>query len=517
MKACTPVIMAALIGLLCAPLGRAEERPVLEFSLDDAVKRALENNVDIVVERYNPLASAQSVRAAAGAYDPLLAGTLSDTSRTTRADNVFAGADKVETTVTTYNLSVSQAIPTGASLRLVFNNAGNDTNSQFSTYNPSYSSSLTAYLTQPLLRNLRLDATRYQLRVAKKNKEISDLNFHQTVTNTVASVKQLYYDLVYAIDNLSAAEKSRTWAQKLLDENQTKVRVGTLAPLSVVEAEAEVARVEANVISAEAAIAGAEDALKRALYPKSEPEMWRARIVPTDRPTAEAPAIDAEAAIKTALERRTDIRVARKGLESAELALTLNKSLRLPAVDLVASYGTTGTGGTLLVREGGPLGPITSTVPGGYGDAFGDVVDRTFPAWSIGVNVSYPILNRQAAAGAARARIGRDQTLASLRRLEMQIAVEVRNAARAVETNFKLFESTRASRVLYEKRLDAEQKRFSAGMSTNFLVTQAQRDLATAEVAEISAIAAFRKSMINFERVQEAGGGVTFASSASSN
>ncbi len=512
MKVSTSVVVAVIVGLLCVPGARAEERPTLELSLNDAVQRALENNVDIVVERYNPLASAQSVRAAAGAYDPTLNGTLTQTSNTSRADNVFAGADKVETKVTNYNASVTQLIPTGASLRVVFNNTRNDTNNAFATFNPSYTSTLSAYLTQPLLRGFQLDATRYQLRVAKKNREISDLNFHQTVVNTVASVKQLYYDLVYAIDNLSAAEKSRTWAQKLLDENQTKVRVGTLAPLSVVEAEAEVARVVANVISAEANIASAEDALKSALYPKSEPEMWRARIVPTDRPTAEPPSIDAEAAIKTALEKRTDVKAARKGLESTELALTLNKSLRLPAANLVASYGTSGTGGTLLVREGGALGPVTSTVPGGYGDAVSDVLGRTYPTWSVGVNLSYPIFNRQAAAGAAQARIARDQTLAGLRRLEMQVAVEVRNAARSVETNFKLFESTRASRILYEKRLDAEQKRFSAGMSTNFLVTQAQRDLATAEVAEISAIAAYRKSMINYERVQEAGGGVTFAS-----
>ena len=152
---------------------------------------------------------------------------------------------------------------------------------------------------------------------------------------------------------------------------------------------------------------------------------------------------------------------------------------------------------------------LPTPVPGGFGDAFSDVFGRDFPTWSIGVNVSYPLFNRAAKAQSARARITREQQEASLRRLEIRVTQEVRSAARAVDTNFKRVQSTRSARVLQERRLDAEEKRFAAGMSTNFLVTQSQRDLALAEVAELRAVADFRKSIVNFERVQEAGGGVS--------
>jgi outer membrane protein TolC len=175
-------------------------------------------------------------------------------------------------------------------------------------------------------------------------------------------------------------------------------------------------------------------------------------------------------------------------------------------VDFVGAYGTAGLGGTQLIRDGFG-GPIIDTVPGGYGDALDAVFGRDFPTWTVGVNVTYPLFNRRASASAAQARLAKDQAIAALNRLELQVAQDVRNAGRNVESNFKRVESTRAARVLQERRLDAEEKKFAAGMSTNFLVTQAQRDLATAEVNDITAVLDYRNSLIEFERVQEAGVG----------
>jgi outer membrane protein TolC len=203
---------------------------------------------------------------------------------------------------------------------------------------------------------------------------------------------------------------------------------------------------------------------------------------------------------------------AHKNIEIVEAGLSLARSNLLPAVDLIASYGMNGAGGRQILRDPAAEPPV-SYIPGGYSDATSQVFGRDYPSWSIGVNLSYPLFNRSASAARARARISRDQTVASLRRLELQIAAEVRAAARAVETNYKLAEATGAARVLATRSLDAEDKRFSAGMSTNYLVTQKQRDLAVAAVQELRAIANYRKSVIAFERVQEAGGGlISFAS-----
>ncbi len=215
--------------------------------------------------------------------------------------------------------------------------------------------------------------------------------------------------------------------------------------------------------------------------------------------------VDVESAIRTAFEKRADIVAARKGLERAQLSVDYNRNQALPQVDLVAGYGGSGVGGTQLRDSDGNLLP--TPIAGGYGDATSQVFGRDFPTWRVGFSVSYSILNRQAKAAAALARIAKDQAEASFRRLQLNAAVEIRTAGRSVETNFKRVASSRASRVLFAERLDAEQKKFEAGMSTNFFVTQAQRDLTVAEVAELRAILDYRISLTTYERSQEAGVG----------
>jgi outer membrane protein len=505
----------AILGLV-APTGAVaqeppaapppgQERPTLQLSLDEAVRRALENNADIAVERYNPELSQQEVLAAQGYYDPYLFANLNHTSTDTKASNFFAGGDIVNTKRDVWNFGLGLPIQTGADFSLAFNNNKADTNNLFTSFNPTYSSSLSIGLTQPLLKDFRIDSPRRQLRLAKKSREISDVQFRQAIINTVATVKGYYYDLLYAIDNLAAAQKNLDLAGKLLGENEIRVKVGTMAPLDVVTAQSEVAGREEGVIVAENALAEAEDNVKRVIFPQNDPAMWSTRIVPVDRPSAEPVPVDIEAAVRNALENRTDMIAARKNLERADINLSYTKNQLLPQLDLVANYGGTGLGGTQLIRDPEFGGPVVDTVPGGYGDAVSEVFGADYPTWTVGVSVSYSIPNRSARASAASARIGKEQTLASFRRLELQVAAEVRTAARGVESGFKRVASTQAARRLAAERLDAEEKKFAAGMSTNFLVTQAQRDLAQAEVNELRAVADYRKSIINFQRVQEAG------------
>jgi outer membrane protein len=427
----------------------------------------------------------------------------------------------VNTKQDVWNLGATLAVPTGGSLQLAFNNNKVDTNSNLTTFNPIYNSSFTLSLSQPLLRNLLIDSSRQQLRIARKNREISEVQFHATVVNTVAGVKGAYYNLIYAIDNLTAARKSLDLAKRLLNENEIRVKVGTMAPLDIVTAQAEVASREEGVIVAENLVGNAEDYLKQAIFPQNDPATWATRIVPTDRPTAEPVPVDVEAAVKVALENRTDVIAARKGLESSDISLSYARNQLLPDLSLVASYGAAGAGGTELTRDTSVVpfgGAVVSTKPGGYGDALSETLGVDFPTWTVGVKVAYAIPNRSLKAAAAQARISKDQALASFRRLELSVAAEVRTAARGVESGFKRVGTTQAARTLAAQRLDAEEKKFAAGMSTNFLVMQAQRDLATAEVANLQAIADYRKSVINYQRVQEAGvsgGGstVTLASS----
>ena len=497
-------LAVALATLLLAPAAMAQDRPSLELSMDEAVERALKNNADLAVQRYEPELSKEDERAARGAYDFFLDARIDKNSTTDPARNAFTGGEKVDTDTWTWNFGGQQLLKTGGVVRVDFNNNEVDTNNVFASFNPTYGSSLNLAIAQPLLRDRSIDLSRQQLKVTKNNREISDTDFRESVINTVATVKKAYYDVIAAIDNLDAQRKSLSLAQKLLEENRIKVRVGTLAPLDVVQAESEVAGREEGVINAETLLAAAEDNIKQAILPANDASAWTMRIVPTDRPSAEPRPVDTEAAIQNALANRTDVAVARKNIDTTDVNLRFAKSQTLPTLDLVAAYGTTGVGGTQLIRDG-LGGPVIDTIPGGYGDALNDVFGRDFPTWTLGVNVAYPLFNRTAKANQARARLTKDQAIANLNRLELQVVAEVRSAGRNVEANYKRVESTRAARVLQERRLDAEEKKFAAGMSTNVLVTQAQRDLADASVAEIRAILDFRKSLIEFERVQEAG------------
>ena len=477
----------------------------LPLSLDEAVQRALENNAEIAVERYNPELSQQNVISAQGYYDPYLFAKLAKTSVDTKGTNAFAGGAAVNTKSDIWNVGLGIPIQTGANFTLGFDNSKRDTNNTFSTFNPVFNSALAIGLAQPLLKNFKIDSPRQQLRLAKKSREITDVQFRQTIINTVATVKGLYYELIYAIDNLAAAQKNLQLAKKLLEENEIRVKVGTMAPLDVVSAQSEVASREEGVIVADNALSEAEDNLKRTLFPLNDPAMWSTRIVPTDRPSAEPVPVDIDTAVRTALDTRTDVVAARKSLERSEYNVQYTRSQLLPQLDLVANYGGTGAGGTQLIRQPPLGGEVVGTVPGGYGDALGEVFGADYPTWTIGVNLSYSIPNRSAKASAASALLSKEQALASFRRLELQVAAEVRTAARGVESGFKRVASNQAARRLAAQRLDAEEKKFAAGMSTNFFVTQAQRDLATAAVNELRAIADYGKSVINFQRVQEAG------------
>ncbi len=479
----------------------------LHLSLDEAVKRALENNADIVVERYNPELSAEAVRSALGAYDPFVSATLSLLSADSRGTSTLAGGDVLNDKTDVWNFSAGLPIQlSGGTVQLGMANRKASTNNTNITFNPLYVSTLSLSLTQPLLRDFRIDAPRRALRIAKKNREISDVQFRATIVNTAAQVKSLYYDLIYAIDNLAVARKSLDLQKRLLNENEIRVKVGTMAPLDVVEAQSEVASREGGVITAENALAQAEDDLKRAIFAANDPAMWSTHVVPSDRPTAEPLPVDVEAAVRNALENRTDVVAARKGLERADISLSFARNQTLPDANLTATYGSSGAGGTAIIRDPA-TGVILNRIPGGYGDAVSQAFGRDFPNWEVRFNLAYSIPNRSARAAAAQARLTKEQALASFRRLQLTVTAEVRTAARGVESGFKSVQATQAARVLAVQRLDAEQKKFAAGMSTNFLVTQAQRDLAAAEVAELRAVLDYRRSVINLQRVQEAGFG----------
>jgi len=489
--------------------------PVRSLSLTDAVQLALEQNLGVRVERIGPQIQQEAVLLAEAAWKPTFTSNFAYNSTDTPPDSFLSGAQQtLKTDFFQGTAGVQQLLPWGASYTFGWDGSRSTSNNIFSNFNPRLRSNLQISFVQPLLRNFRTDSSRTQLVVSRRNREISDTQLRATVVTTVRNVKNAYWDLKYAMANLEVRRQSLELARQTLRDNRTRVEVGTMAPIDIVEAEAEVARNEEAVILAEAQIRQAEDRLRALVFDPSAPDFWTMTLEPIDEPQIEAVVVDADAAVRAALDKRTDLQQARKQLEAVDANLHFYRDQMLPQVNLEAEYSTTGLGGTQFIRGEGFPGPIIGETSRGFGKVLGDVYTFDYPTWTLGVRVSYPIGRSAAEASYARARLQYDQGRLQIRNLELQVATQVRDAARQVTTNIKRIEATRAARVLAERRLEAEQKKFGVGMSTSFLVFQAQRDLATARVNELRAILDYNQSLADFEAVQEAaigGAGVSLA------
>ncbi len=470
-----------------------------------AVALALERNLDIAVERLNPQTFDLTIASLRAVFKPVVSSTIGQNNIVQLPTNQLVGGQRVQNDQTTYNFGGSQNIPWGGgSFAIGFNNRRQDSTSNFNTFNPQYNTTLLAVFTQPLLRNFATDATRTQLRVTALNRDISELQLRATVTNILAGVRNAYWDYVYFVDRLAVARRSYDLAQKLLEDNKIRVEVGTLAPIDVVQAEAEVATRRQQVAQVEQQSRTAELVLKRLIVSGTEDPHWQVRLNPVDRPAAVgSPLIDIEGALRNALDKRLDLAQARRTLQINDLNLRQLSNQRLPSADLSASYGLQGIGGTRFVRDSTIGGNVLTTIPGGYGDALALLRDRDFPQWNVSLSLSYPIGGGTADANYARARITARQSEVQIKALELQIATEVTNAALQVQSNLKRIEAATAARELAQKRLEAETSKFEVGLSTNFFVVQAQRDLEEAQNTELQARLDYQKSLVDFERIQE--------------
>jgi outer membrane protein TolC len=485
------------------PVAVAAPGGALDLTLDEAVALALEHNLDIAVERLNPQTFDLQIAGVRALYRPVLTSTVGQNNVTQLPTNQLVGTQAVQNDQSTFNFGGTQLLPWGGgNLTLGFNNRRQDSTSSFNTFNPQYNSTFSALFVQPLLRNLRTDPTRTQLRITALNRDVSELQLRATITNTLAGVRSAYWDYVYAVDQLQVARRSLELARKLLEDNRIRVEVGTLAPIDVVQAEAEVASRLQEEAQGEAQARTAELSLKRLIVSGADDPRWRAQLKPVDRPAFAPAPIDLDGALRRALDARLDLAEARKQLQANDLSLRLLGNQRLPAADLSASYGLQGIGGARLVRDSNLGGQVVDTIPGGYADALRLLRGRDFPQWNLALNLSYPIGGSLADANYARAQIVVRQTQAQIRALELQIATDVTNAALLVESNQKRVEAARAARELAQRRLEAETTKFEVGLSTNFFVVQAQRDLAQAENIELRTRLDYQKSLVDYDRVQ---------------
>jgi outer membrane protein TolC len=488
--------------------------PVRQLSIDEAVKLALEQNLGLQIERFNPELQDLNTSQVLSNYTPVFgAGVFTQSQDNPPNSFLSGGTDTISTDNVGFNTSLSKLFPWGTDATVSFDSGRQKTNNEFSSFNPLLSGNLDVIVTQPLLRNFKFDAVRQQLFASRKTREIADVDLRQSVAQTERSVRNQYWEYVYAINALKVAQQTLDLARESLRNTRSRVEIGTLAPIDIVQAESEVASREEAVILAEAQIGQSEDSLRSLIFDPKVPEFFNMRLEPTDMAPFAVQEVDVTAAVERALKERTDLVSARKRLEITDYNVKYFRNQTLPGLDLRLDYNTTGLGGTQLVRDpDSPLfpPPVIGEVRRSYGDVLGNIFSSDFPTWRLALNVSYPIGTSNADAGLARTRLEKSQSETSLRQLELNVATQVRDAGRQLVANAKRVDATQAARVLAERRLEAEEKKFAAGMSTSFEVFQAQRDLALARSNELRAILDYNQSQVAFETVQVApttGGG----------
>lgn len=497
--------------VLCAgpPAAAAQTAPatpaVRRLTVEEAVRIALENNLGVQIARLDPLIQDLAVAQARGVWSPTLSTTVQATSVDSPSNSFLSGAQGPKTSDDrfTTNVGVTQPLQWGGSYSVGWDSARSTTTNLFSNFSPQLRSSVALNYRQPLARGFTIDAARRQWLVSRKQREIADVTLRRSVATTMRAVRIAYWDLASALAALEVQRQSLALAQESLRNTRARVEIGTTAPIDVIEAEAESAQREEAVILAEARIASAEDALRALVYDPASPDFWTVRLEPSERPPFEPVTLDVEAAVRNALDRRTDVQESRKMLEASDIDLRFFHNQTLPDITASIDYGLTGLGGTQFVRGAGFPGPVIGQTERGFGTVLQDLFNNQFPSWTASLNVSYPLGRSEAEANLARARLQQGQSQARLRHEQLQVTTEVREAGRQVQTNRRRVETTRTSRELAERRLQAEERKFIAGTSTSFFVFQAQRDLAQARNNELRAVLDYNRSLVDFDTVQE--------------
>ena len=516
-KAVSAGLVAAVVSVFGPSPVHAQTTPAAQpagqgravtMTIDDAVATALEQNLDLQVQRLNPQLRDLDTAFYRASYTPNFTSNINFVDQTQPPSSLLSGnTSQLTSGRNAYNFGITQQTPWyGGSYQVQFNNGRTTTNSVFSSFDPQLTSNLSATYPQPLLRNFKIDGTRQQLLVSQKNLEISQTQLQQSIVQTTRTVRNAYYDLLYAIGNLNVQRQSLQLSQQSLKDNRARVEIGTMAPLDIVQAEAEVATREEAVIVAEAAIERQQDLIRALVYGPKAPEMWDTRIEPAETYTFTPTTVDVDAAVKAALDQRTDIQVARKNLESNDVSIKYFNNQSLPDLNASLNYGAQAIGGVGLVRgpgQGLTPGAIIGTVEKSYWSTLGTVFGGDFPGWTFTVDMTYPIGHSTNEASLARARVQHSQQERQLDSLRLTVATQVRDAARTVQTNAKRVDATRSARVLAERRLEAEEKKYQAGMTQNFFVLQAQRDLVQARNNELQALVEYAKSVVNYGAVQQ--------------
>ncbi len=536
------------------------------LSISDAVTLALENNLDLAIARYNlSIADTDILRSKAGAglrgvstgvvsgtpggasvnissgssgggaggtstgaggagagsagqvlstlgggpstpsFDPFLSGTLSLEQSSSQSTSAFSAVPTTFSHTSLGNFSYNQGFASGTNLTVGFNNNRSSTNQPFTSFTPLLNTNFRATVSQHLLQGFGPGLNNRNIRIAKNNREITDVSFRQQIISTVVQIQNIYWDLVNAYEDVKVKQESVGLAEKTLADNRKQVEIGTLAPIEVVRAQSDLASRNQDLIISQTTLQYQQLLMKNAISRNlTDASLTGAPVIPTD--TMSMPAneqvVPIDDLISEALSHRPELASSRIDLTNRELTNKALKNGLLPSVDLFAFYGASSVGGNPNPNATCLPGASCTALnyPAGFGGAFGSLFDSTAPDKGIGITLQIPIRNRSAQADQIRGQLEYQQAQMRLQQLQNSIRIDVRNSQYTLVQNRARVDAARKAVDLARESLDAEQKKYALGASTNTLVLQSQRDLTQAESNLVLAMAAYSKSRVDLDR-----------------
>lgn len=533
-------IVLFLTGALCAlaqqppttpenarRVGVTAER---RLTLEEALQMALSNNLELELERTNVQTARAALSGAKGAFDSILRYTPSLVTRATpQANTLFAANGKLSERSIVNNFSFVQPTSlSGLTFKADFDNNRLNTNNPFNALNPYYQSSFNLGFSVPLWRNRAIDQPRAEIKIRQKGLDRSEVDFETHVIDVMTRTIEAYWDVKASLEAARVSQDGVNLAREQYDRSKRQVDAGTLAPVELSAAEAELQRRTDTYVTAVGVITVAENALKQLLAPNRDNEIWNERLIPVSPPVDMAPEPSMQDSVASALKQRPELRALDLTREAAKIQIELARTQTKPQVNLVAGYSQIGLAGKQVQQSGGftqvfqtfgdrlndlsaiaglpPLPPITSGggVPpgfiGGYGTNLSNMFGGDFKAVSAGLSIEWNPRNRPAEAQLAQARIQERRLETSRRQLEQVIESQVRNTIQGIQTADQRIQAARASEKAAQEKLDSEIRLFQTGESTNFLVLTRQNELLDSRRRVVEAFLLLNRAVARYDQ-----------------
>ncbi len=475
------VLVPALFLIPLLARAEAPEKGPMNLSIHDCVVMALENNLEISIQRLSPLLDDAAILQARGEFDPALTLTpnYEENSTPLDAQSSVAAGGRTATKSRTSSLATGIQGKTPFGTTYDFGLRTTDSQNTFNSFRDQYSTFWGLSLTQPLLKGFGSGNQLATLRIARKQREISNEAFAFKVMDIVTRMKSAYYNLIFAIENQRVQQQALDLAAKLLEDNRKRVRIGVMAPLEVTQAESGVAGQQEDVLIASQEVNSRMNEL-RSIISRDISAIRDRPLAPVDAPTEVSPPLmQVDELYKSALENRPDYRQARMIVEQRHLQLKFDQNQSYPQIDLKGTYGYNGIGKDLPASIGSEN-----------------------QRWSVGLAVRVPLPDQTGEGRAESSRLQKERALLQLKRVEQIVLVEVDNAFQAVQLNHKRIQATRVSVRAAREALEAEMTKLKTGTSTSFVVLELQKKLADARSREIRALTDYNISLAELYRAE---------------